>query len=95
MRGARPWYSHAVLDWPHRLALDAARDGTAEPSPALDDLVATGLVVRDADRWELTDAGRAALAASTPSRVERWSWTVLAVCLVVLAIGVVVGWVAG
>jgi hypothetical protein len=84
-----------VLDWAHRLVLDEVRQGDAEESPALENLVAAGLVARVGDAYEVTDAGRAALDASEPSRLEAWSWRVLAAAGVVLAVGVVVGWLTG
>jgi hypothetical protein len=84
-----------MLDWAHRLALEAVQDGGADASVALDDLVASGLVVRAGDSYHVTDAGRAALAASRPSRAEAWSWRVLAASGIALAVGIALGWLTG
>jgi hypothetical protein len=88
-------YACGMLDWVHRLALTAVSRGDADVSPALENLIACGLVTRsDNDgRLEITGAGRAALEASEPSRLEAWSLRVAAVGLVGLALGTVLGWV--
>jgi hypothetical protein len=86
-----------MLDFAHRLTLQAVERGVAEQSPALDNLIACGFVHRAGPRDELalTDAGRRALAASSRSRLEAWGWTLIGVTVVALAIGVVVGWIVG
>jgi hypothetical protein len=81
-----------MLDWAHGVALNAAANGDTDDSPARRNLVRAGLLAGDGT---LTDAGRAALAASEPSRTERWSLGVFAGAASILAVGVVVGWLAG
>jgi hypothetical protein len=76
-----------MLDWGHRLVLrSVARDGSAAPSPALDNLIAAGLVRPTDNGHEITDAGKAALAAGKATRIERIALPVGAVCLVIVAI---------
>jgi hypothetical protein len=84
-----------VLDWPHLWVLKAVSDGDQDcESPALRDLVATGLVEqRDDGSLIVTQSGRTALEVSKPSRVERVMWQVLTGCLGIIAIVAVVGWV--
>ena len=74
-----------MLDWAHRVTLKAVDRGDPDPeAPALDDLIATGLVRREHGAYEVTDAGRAALRLGEPSRFDRISNRVLAVGMVIL-----------
>ena len=84
-----------MLDWGHRLALTAVDRGVAEESPALENLVAARLVERGpaSDELRITDAGRAGLQASEPSRLESWGIRMAAVGAVALALGTVLGWI--
>ncbi len=88
-----------MLDWPHLLALRAVQKrGEATDSPALRNLVATGLVEPGADKtYAVTQAGRAALAAraasSRSSRLERLAWPALLLCSALLLVATVVRWV--
>jgi hypothetical protein len=82
-----------VLDWAHRLTLRSVEQGTVDDSPALRNLVASGLVARrDDGRYEVTPAGRVALDAG-PSRWARIGWVVLTVAAVILLGDTVAGWV--
>ena len=84
-----------MLDWAHLLVLQAVSDGDQDcESPALRDLVATGLVEqRDDGSHIVTPTGRTALEVSKPSRVERLMWPVLAGCLGIVAVAGVADWV--
>ena len=84
-----------MLDLAHRLTLRAVDKGDGEDTPAMQSLLATGLVGRGDDGgYVLTPAGEAALQASKPSRLEmRLSW-VLCVCLGILSITAIIGWVS-
>jgi hypothetical protein len=86
-----------VLDRAHALTLRAAAQGKVRDSPALRNLVAAGLVVEAAQSrgYELSPAGRAALVASTPSRLESWGVRITAAAVLVLPIGIVIGRVIG
>ena len=80
-----------MLDWGHRLVLrSVAKGGHTRPSPALDDLIATGLVRRTEAGTEVTDAGRSALAATKTTRMERIGWPVVWVCLFIVALASVI-----
>lgn len=82
-----------MLDFVHGLVLRAVADGDSDDSPALETLVATGLVERRADGGcAITSAGQAALDDEEPSRRERILLTVGAVCLGVLAVSMVIDW---
>lgn len=74
-----------MLDWPHRSVLRAVAEGDTDASPALDDLVAAGLVQRTGDALEVTSAGHAALAASD-GPLEVWGWRLVAGGLAVYAL---------
>jgi hypothetical protein len=76
-----------MLDWAHGLTLQAVADGDADPCPALDDLVAAGLVTSEG---QITPHGRAALAASTSSRGERLALRVAVASAAVFAIASVI-----
>jgi hypothetical protein len=83
-----------VLDFSHRITLRAARKGEGKDTPAMQSLLATGLVGRSADGgYVLTPAGEAALEASKPSRLEMSLWWVFAVCVAMVAIATIIGWV--
>jgi hypothetical protein len=77
----------AMLDFGHRVVLRSVAAGR-EPrdSPALANLVATGLVADVGDRHEVTEAGRIALAAGKTTRLERVGWPIVWVCLVIVAV---------
>jgi hypothetical protein len=64
-----------MLDWAHHVVLRSVEKGDTDESPALDTLIATGLVRRrdSSEGYDLTDAGRAALKAGRSSRLDRWS----------------------
>ena len=72
-----------MLDTVHKVMLQAvARGGApADPPPALQRLEATGLVVRGADGWAITDAGRIALGpedapgSDIKSKITAWFTT--------------------
>lgn len=82
-----------MLDWAHGHALRDVDGGSADDSPALRTLVDAGLVRRlDDGGHALTDAGRVALEADIPSRLERVGWFVLTTCLTLLVVTTVVGW---
>jgi len=82
-----------VLDFAHRLALQAVHEGEGEDSPALRSLLAAGLVGRSDDGgYVVTPAGEAALKASRPSRWERISWRFLVVCGGILSTAIVIDW---
>jgi hypothetical protein len=80
-----------MLDWGHRMVLrSVAKGGHDRPSPALTNLQAAGLV-RPNDRfYEITDEGRAALAASKSTKLERIGWPFVWVCLFIVALATVV-----
>ena len=85
-----------MLDFAHGLVLRAVADGDDDPeSPALDNLLATGLVTRCADGagYEVTPAGRAALEAGEPGRGERRFQTVAGAVLAVCGAIILVGWI--
>ena len=85
-----------MLDWVHRLKLRSVAAGDDDPeSPALDNLLATGLVARRAGDggYEVTDAGRAALEAAEPGRGERRFQTVILTVLGVCGALILVGWI--
>ncbi len=80
-----------MLDWGHKVMLrSVAKGGAARPSPALDNLIATGLVRETETGHELTAAGETALAAGKVTRMERIAWPVAAVCLLIVALASVV-----
>jgi hypothetical protein len=83
-----------VLDWAHRTALRAVADGgERDESPALRSLLAAGLAERTDDGgYAVTTAGEAALAAA-PGRADRIAWTALVVCVSLLFVDAVIGWV--
>ena len=85
-----------MLDWAHRLKLRSVAGGDDDPeSPALDNLLATGLVARrgDGEGYEVTPAGRAALEAGEPGRGERRFQTVIFTVLAVSGALILVGWI--
>jgi hypothetical protein len=83
-----------VLDFAHKLTLQAVDKGEGEDTPAMQSLLATGLVGRGGDGgYVLTPAGEAALEASRPSRVETRLLWVLCVCLGILSVIAIIGWV--
>jgi hypothetical protein len=76
-----------MLDLGHRLVLRSVAAGKPpRESPALDNLVATGLVTEDDGRHELTAAGRIALDAGRTTKLERFGWPIVVVCLVIVAV---------
>jgi hypothetical protein len=83
-----------VLDFAHRLTLQGVDKGDGEDTPAMQSLLATGLVGRGEDGgYVLTPAGEAALEASTSSRLEMRLLRVLCVCLGILSIAAIIDWV--
>jgi hypothetical protein len=85
-----------MLDWAHRVVLRSVADGDHDPeSPALDNLLAAGLVARcaDGEGYEVTPAGRAALEAGKPGRGERRFQTVVGAVLAVCGAVILVGWI--
>jgi hypothetical protein len=84
-----------LLDWAHRLVLQGVADGDDSQSPALQTLVATGLVAYDepSGTHQLTEAGQAALEASKPSRSELTALGVMTLALLIFAVDAAVGWV--
>jgi hypothetical protein len=83
-----------VLDFAHRLVLQAVDKGDGDDSPAMQSLVAAGLVARSDDGgYVVTPAGRHALEASAPSRWERILWPVLGVCAAIVLAGTIIDWV--
>jgi DNA-binding MarR family transcriptional regulator len=82
-----------MLDWGHRLVLrSVSKGGHTRPSPALTNLEAAGLVrASDNERtYELTDEGRAALAASKSTKLERVGWPIVWICLFIVALASVI-----
>jgi hypothetical protein len=80
-----------MLDWGHRLVLrSVAKGGHVRPSPALTNLEAAGLVRARENAYEVTDAGRVALAASKATKLERIGWPVVWICLFVVAVASVI-----
>jgi hypothetical protein len=81
-----------VLDLPHRVVLRAVDRGDDDDSPALRDLVATGLVAqRDGGGYDLTPAGRIALDKGA-ALWERIAWTAFVVGWLVILGDTVAGW---
>jgi hypothetical protein len=81
-----------VLDFAHRLVLQGVAKGDADDCPALRTLVATGLAERTEDGYAVTPAGRVALENLRSSRWERILWPIAAVCVAVLVVDIVIGW---
>lgn len=83
-----------MLDWAHGTTLQAVANGKDAESPALDTLIASGLVERGADgSLRVTAAGEVALESDKPPRWERIAWPVVAVVGAVYAVLAVVDWV--
>ena len=83
-----------MLDFSHRLTLQAAEKGKGDDSPAMQSLVATGLVAQSDDGgYVVTPAGRHALEASAPSRWERILWPIFGVCGAIVLVGNIIDWV--
>jgi DNA-binding PadR family transcriptional regulator len=66
------------------------RGGHTRPSPALTNLEAAGLVRARETTYEITDAGRAALAASKATKLERIGWPIVWICLIIVALASVI-----
>jgi len=82
-----------VLDWAHGTTLRAVANGKDAESPALETLVATGLVERKADgSLSVTAAGEVALESDKPTRWERIVWPVAGVVGTVFVVATVVDW---
>jgi hypothetical protein len=80
-----------MLDWGHKLVLrSVAKGGHVRPSPALINLEAAGLVRAHERTYEITDEGRAALAASKSTKLERIGWPIVWVCLFIVALASVI-----
>jgi hypothetical protein len=82
-----------MLDWGHRIVLrSVAGGGHTRPSPALHHLEAAGLVRASENErtYEITDEGRAALAASKATKLERIGWPVVWICLFIVAVASVI-----
>ena len=78
-----------MLDWGHRIVLrSVASGGHTRPSPALTNLEAAGLVRPSGNEhtYEITDEGRAALAASKSTKLERVGWPIVWICLFIVAV---------
>jgi hypothetical protein len=76
-----------MLDFGHRIVLRSVASGKPpRDSPALNNLIAAGLVTIDDGRHELTAAGRFALEARKTTRLERIAWPVAVVCFVIVAV---------
>lgn len=84
-----------MLDFAHDLVLRAASQAPNDDhdSPALEDLIECKMVERGEGQLFLTELGQLVLSRSAPTRQETWVTRVLVLCLAVLAIGTVVGWV--
>jgi len=84
----------SVLDFAHGLVLRAVSEAPDDDhrSTALDDLVACKMVERGGGHLVVTELGQEVLRRSEPSRQEAWLTRVLAVCVAVLAITTIVGW---
>lgn len=81
-----------MLDFAHSLVLRSVQDGDSDPSPALENLLATGLVEQGADGLIVTTAGQAALRATAPSRTELMLLRVAAAGGVIFIIASILGW---
>jgi hypothetical protein len=82
-----------MLDWGHKLVLrSVAKGGHVRPSPALINLEAAGLVRLTSNErtYEITDEGRAALAAAKSTKLERIGWPVVWICLFIVALASVI-----
>ena len=82
-----------MLDWGHRLVLrSVSKGGHTRMSTALTNLEAAGLVrVSGNERtYEITDEGRAALAASKSTKLERVGWPIVWICLFIVALASVI-----
>ena len=66
------------------------RGGHTRPSPALTNLEAAGLVRAHGDAYEITERGRAALAASKATRLERIGWPIVWICLFIVALASII-----
>jgi len=78
-----------MLDWGHRIVLrSVASGGHTRASPALTNLEAAGLVRPSGNErtYEITDEGRAALAASKSTKLERVGWPIVWICLFIVAV---------
>jgi hypothetical protein len=85
-------YAGFVLDGVHRLVLRSVAQGDDDPaSPALDNLIAAGLVERSGGSFRITPAGEAALAAGERKPWEKWALGIVAAGVVLLAIGELFG----
>jgi hypothetical protein len=82
-----------VLDFAHKLTLQSVEKGEGEDTPAMQSLLATGLVGRSDDGgYVLTPAGEAALEEGKSTRMEMRVLWVLCVCLGLLAITGTIDW---
>jgi hypothetical protein len=80
-----------MLDWGHRIVLRSVANGAhTRPSPALTNLEAAGLVRAHGETYEITDEGRAALAASKSTKLEKIGWPIVWVCLFIVALASVI-----
>ena len=89
-----------MLDFALALTLRRIAEGDLpardDETRAVGNLLAAGLVVRGADgELAVSDAGRAALEAGVPSRLERWGMRVLVLALAVFAFASLADWIAG
>lgn len=83
-----------MLDWAHGMTLRAVARGDCDDCPALQALVATGLVERAPDgACTVTEAGRLALEAGRPRRWEKILYPILAVSGAVVIVSAIAGWV--
>ena len=67
-----------------------ANGGHVRPSPALTNLEAAGLVRAHERTYEITEEGRAALAASKSTKLERIGWPIVWACLFIVALASVI-----
>ena len=74
----------------HGWSCATSRRADARPSPALDNLLATGLVRENEGAYAVTPAGKAALAATKATKLERIGWPVVWACLAIVALASVI-----
>jgi len=82
-----------VLDVAHRVVLRGVARGDDDDSPALRNLVATGLVAERDGGYEVTPAGQIALDKG-PAQWERIAWVAFGVGWLVILGDTIAGWVS-
>jgi len=85
-----------MLDFAHGLMLSSvvATPEDDHESPALENLLACGLVERASGGLRVTPSGHEAHSRSAPTRKEMWMTRVLALSVAVLAVTTIAGWFA-